>query len=300
VRDALQSGRIDKARARVFCDWLEDVPEQVAAAVADHLLPKAGRWTTGELKEKIKRLLLAADPGWARRRYERAVQRRRVEGMRHPDGTATITGHQLPVDQAAAAISRVDAIAQKAKRAGLRIPIDHIRTDVFLGLLDGSLAGLDDGAIVAVLLQVAAEAAFGEEDDYDDLVSDDGVSDEQGSGEAVPDLDADADADVISDTIDDALSDTVSAASDIDVGSAPSQGRGVARGCPIRLGNRPRPWVLVAIRASAVLRAARIPAYQGPRPGRCGSGSPRSFIWTISLASWPGGGRYMLTSLAAW
>ncbi|GAA1292594.1 hypothetical protein Psi02_50110 [Planotetraspora silvatica] len=42
VRDALQSGRIDKARARVFCDWLEDVPEHVATAVADHLAPRPG------------------------------------------------------------------------------------------------------------------------------------------------------------------------------------------------------------------------------------------------------------------
>ncbi|GAA1292590.1 hypothetical protein Psi02_50100 [Planotetraspora silvatica] len=153
--------------------------------------------------------------------------------MRHPDGTATITGHQLPVDQAAAAISRVDAIAQKAKRAGLRVPIDHIRTDVFLGLLDGSLAGLDDGAIVAVLLQ-AAEAAFGEEDDYADEVSDEAVHDagsgpdpDTGSGsgsDAHAGSDPDAAADVISETIDDAVSDTVPAAPGAHGGSAPSFG----------------------------------------------------------------------------
>ncbi|MCT9935454.1 13E12 repeat family protein, partial [Planotetraspora sp. A-T 1434] len=111
VRHALAAGTIDKARALVFHDWLEGVPDPLAHAVAGHLLPKAGACTTSQLKDKIKTLLVAADPQWARRKYERALQRRRLEGMRHADGTATITGHQLPVDQAAAAIARVDAIA---------------------------------------------------------------------------------------------------------------------------------------------------------------------------------------------
>jgi hypothetical protein len=43
---------------------------------------------------------------------------------------------------------------------------------VFLGLLDGGLAGMGDDAIIAVLLKAAAEAAHGEEDDYDDQLSD--------------------------------------------------------------------------------------------------------------------------------
>ncbi|GAA4566222.1 HNH endonuclease signature motif containing protein [Planotetraspora kaengkrachanensis] len=183
VRDALNAGQIDKPRALVFCDWLEDVPADLARAVADHLLPAAGRHTTSELKDKIKRLLLAADPSWARRRYERALQRRRVEGTLLPDGTAGITGHQLPLDQAAAAITRVDAIAQQAKRAGLHIPIDHIRTDIFLGLLDGTFTGLDDAQIAAALLQIGRPRP--EEDDYDDQLVDnpqDGPGEGPGDG----------------------------------------------------------------------------------------------------------------------
>ncbi|WP_433346142.1 DUF222 domain-containing protein [Microtetraspora malaysiensis] len=172
VRDALEAGTIDKTRAVVFCDWLEDIPIELARAVAGHLLPKAGRWTTSELREKIKKLLIAADPGWARRRYERAVGQRRVVGVRHADGSATITGQQLPVDQAAAAIARVDAIATRAKKTGLHAPIDHIRADVFLGLLDGSMSGLDDDGVIAVLFAAAARKKAGEEEDYDDQLSD--------------------------------------------------------------------------------------------------------------------------------
>ncbi|GAA4591293.1 hypothetical protein GCM10023194_50210 [Planotetraspora phitsanulokensis] len=183
VRDALDAGRIDKPRALVFCDWLEDVPADLARTVADHVLPTAGRLTTSQLKDKIKRLLLAADPSWARRRYERALQRRRVEGTLLPDGTAGITGHQLPLDQAAAAIVRVDAIAQQAKRAGLHTPIDHIRADIFLGLLDGSFTGLDDTQIAAALLQAGRPCP--DEEDYDDQLLDnphDGPRDEPGDG----------------------------------------------------------------------------------------------------------------------
>lgn len=173
VRRALSAGTIDKPRALVFCDWLADVPAELAGAVADRLVPTAGRWTTSELKDKIKRELIAADPQWARRRYERALRQRRVEGVPHADGTATITGHQLPVDQAAAAIARVDQIARTAKRAGLAAPIDHIRADVFLGLLDATFAGLDDEAIVAVLLERAAHTtATGQEDDLDHDLAD--------------------------------------------------------------------------------------------------------------------------------
>ncbi|WP_433218135.1 DUF222 domain-containing protein [Microtetraspora malaysiensis] len=171
VRDALSAGLIDKARAVVFCDWLEDVPIELARAVAARLLPKAGKWTTSELREKIKKLLIAADPAWARRKYERAVQQRRVIGVRHADGSASIMGQQLPVDQAAAAIARVDAIAVRAKKSGLHAPIDHVRADVFLGLLDGSMSGLDDDAIIAVLFEEAARKAAGDEDDHDDQLS---------------------------------------------------------------------------------------------------------------------------------
>ncbi|GAA1294692.1 DUF222 domain-containing protein [Planotetraspora silvatica] len=170
VREALGAGRIDKPRALVFSDWLEDVPADLARTVADHLLPTAGGHTTSQLKDKIKRLLLAADPSWARRRYERALQRRRVEGTRLPDGSASIAGHQLPLDQAAAAIARVDAIAQQAKRAGLHTPIDHIRTDIFLGLLDGTLTGLNDTQIATALLHAGPPRP--DEDDYDDRLID--------------------------------------------------------------------------------------------------------------------------------
>ncbi|MCC5582217.1 hypothetical protein IMZ11_42180, partial [Microtetraspora sp. AC03309] len=55
--------------------------------------------------------------------------------------------------------------------------IDQVRADVFLGLLDGGMSGLDDDQIIAVLFDNAARKRAGDEDDYDDQLSDDPFDD---------------------------------------------------------------------------------------------------------------------------
>ena len=82
------------------------------------LLAKAPELTTGELAAAIARLAIALDPEWVRRRYERALRGRRVVGKRNPDGTGTLTGHDLPADEVAAACAHLDALARAAKAAG--------------------------------------------------------------------------------------------------------------------------------------------------------------------------------------
>lgn len=104
--------------------------------------------TTGQLIEQVKKLAIALDPEWARRRYEQAIADRKVVGYRNPDGSANLSGLNLPVDRVAAASGYIDALAKAAKHAGDSRPIDHIRADLFLGMTDGTYAGLDDTAIL--------------------------------------------------------------------------------------------------------------------------------------------------------
>ena len=104
---------------------------------------------------EIKRYAIALDPTWARRRYERALAGRRVGGSRNEDGTANLAGYDLPVDRVAAACDRFDRLAKAAKQAGHPDPIDHVRADLFLGMTDGTYAGLTDAQILA---RVLAEA----------------------------------------------------------------------------------------------------------------------------------------------
>ncbi|MEU7882597.1 HNH endonuclease signature motif containing protein [Microbispora bryophytorum] len=150
--EAMLAGTLDEPRAVAFVRWTVGLTDEQAALVCEQLVPQAPSWTVGELIERIQRLALAIDPAWAERRYAEAVRRRRVVGTRNEDGTATVSGLDLPLDRAAAGCDRIDELARACKRAGDRRPIDHIRVDLFLGSLDGTFEGMSDEEIIAHIL----------------------------------------------------------------------------------------------------------------------------------------------------
>jgi hypothetical protein len=140
VFGALSSGVIDLARARVFSDLLATVDDDgLARALADEFLPPAEEWTSSQLRSRLQRAILAADPDAAGQRYERSVTERRVELIANPDTTAQLSGIFLPPQQAAAAFERVDAVARGFKNTGDERTLDQLRADVFCGLLTGTL-----------------------------------------------------------------------------------------------------------------------------------------------------------------
>lgn len=77
-------------------------------------------------------------------------------GRRTPDGTAKLSGSNLPLERVAASVARLDELAKAAKRAGDPRPIDHLRADLFLGMTDGSYRGLTDDEILHALLAARA------------------------------------------------------------------------------------------------------------------------------------------------
>jgi hypothetical protein len=156
---ALDRGAIDVPKARVLSEWTSGLTDSQARQVCDQLLPEAPELTTGQLCERVKKLAIALDPEWARRRYEAAVRERRVVGYRNEDGTGNICGYQLPADKAAVACAHIATLAKKIKAAGDRRPTDHIRADLFIGMLDGSYAGWTETAIVTHMLTVAQTEA---------------------------------------------------------------------------------------------------------------------------------------------
>jgi hypothetical protein len=155
VYAALDSGAIDVPKARVFSEWTDGLINVQARAICDRLLPDAPTLTTGQLTERVKRLAVAVDPDWARRRYEEAVRDRKIVGYRNADGTANLCGYSLPADRAAAACAHIDDLAKKAKHAGDVRPIDRIRADLYLLMLDGSCTGWSETDIVANVLSLA-------------------------------------------------------------------------------------------------------------------------------------------------
>ncbi|HKS52973.1 MAG TPA: DUF222 domain-containing protein [Pseudonocardiaceae bacterium] len=137
VFTALEAGKICRSKAWVLADLCSDLtPEQIDVICA-RVLPHAEKLTTGELAARIKKLAIALDPQWAARRYATAVRERNVIGYLDPDGTATVTGTGLPVEQAATACAHVEELARAAKRAGHPSRIGPLRADIYLGLLEG-------------------------------------------------------------------------------------------------------------------------------------------------------------------
>ncbi|HSJ61716.1 MAG TPA: DUF222 domain-containing protein, partial [Jiangellaceae bacterium] len=150
--EAMLAGELDEPRARAFVDWTSGLTDAQAETVCEQLLSEAPQLMVGELIDRIKRACLAIDPDYAEKRYREAVRTRRVRGSRNPDGTANLGGYNQPLDRIAAACEHIDALARACKQAGDRRPIDHIRSDLFLGLSDGTFERMGEDEIIAHVL----------------------------------------------------------------------------------------------------------------------------------------------------
>ncbi|MGH3913506.1 MAG: DUF222 domain-containing protein [Pseudonocardiaceae bacterium] len=182
VHAALDAGRLDEPRARVLSEWTTDLSTEQARAVCAAVLARTPTPTTGQMIEQVKKLAIAIDPAWAQRRYEHALADRKIIGRRNPDGSANLSGLNLPLDRVAAASGRIDALAKAAKRAGDPRPLDHVRADLFLGMTDGTYAGLDDATILDLLRTASGKAHDQDGQSGDGEADNDGGPDEPGDG----------------------------------------------------------------------------------------------------------------------
>lgn len=137
VWDALESGRIDLARAHVLVDYLAQVDPDIRTRVLERVLVRAGGWTCGELAAALRRALLSIDAELVHQQYQKGLARRSVQILPNHDGTATLYGFNLPADRANAALDRIEALAEQARHPGDTRTIDEVRADVFLDLLEG-------------------------------------------------------------------------------------------------------------------------------------------------------------------
>jgi hypothetical protein len=136
---ALAAGIIDLARARLIEAFTTCLDDDLAGQVERRVLGKAEHQTTGQLRASLQRAVIAADPAAAERRRERAERNARVELFGDPEGTGSLAGRFLPAGHAAAAWSRICAMAKALESAGARGGIDLLRAQVFVGLLLGTL-----------------------------------------------------------------------------------------------------------------------------------------------------------------
>ncbi len=139
---ALSEGRIDLSRARLIAELTSVLSDDDARTVEERVLERAGQQTPGQLRAALRRAVITVDPAAAERRREEAERRARVGLYADQEGTATISGHNLPGVQACAAMARITALAQAMKAAGADGGIDMLRAQVLIGLLLNTLPGI--------------------------------------------------------------------------------------------------------------------------------------------------------------
>jgi hypothetical protein len=137
--EALSAGRIDLYRARLIAEATSVLAEATAREVEAKVLPGAGQETPAQLRERLRRAVIAADPAAAERRRADAERQAGVNLYPDADGTATLAGTGLPAVLAAAAMAKITAMARARKGAGLGGGLDLHRAQVMLGLLLGTL-----------------------------------------------------------------------------------------------------------------------------------------------------------------
>ena len=141
VWEALRAGEIDLPRARVIVDQTHHVEVEAARTVATEILAGAGERTTGQLKAKLRRLVIDLDPTSAAERHWQGVSERRVTVDANDDGTANLHAWNLSADRAQAAMKVVNATARGLASSSDSRTADQRRADVFVDLLTGGSVG---------------------------------------------------------------------------------------------------------------------------------------------------------------
>jgi hypothetical protein len=136
---ALAAGQIDAYRARLITEATSLLDEDTARAVETDVLPEAGELTYAQLRARLRKAVIIADPKGAEERRKAAERRARVSLYPDDDGTATLTGTSLPAPHAAAAMARITALARALKASGAGGGTDLLRAHIYLGLLLGTL-----------------------------------------------------------------------------------------------------------------------------------------------------------------
>ena len=137
VYEALRAGRIDKAKAETFSASLCLLSDDNARKVADICLEAASGQTLKQLQNRLRYWAHKVDPDLARERYINSVANRRVSLTLNDDGTAELSGINLPPDRAVAGNNNLDRLARAARREGDIRTLNQLRTDVFLSLVEG-------------------------------------------------------------------------------------------------------------------------------------------------------------------
>jgi hypothetical protein len=136
VLAALRVGAIDRDRAVVFADELAALGDADARQAAGKILDRAPGLTTGQLRDRLRRIVLSIDPDAVRRRREKARKDACVQLWDEPSGNTALAGRELSRAQAIAADARLTAAARWLQAHGAEGTLDQLRAAVFTARLN--------------------------------------------------------------------------------------------------------------------------------------------------------------------
>ncbi len=136
VAAALAAGQIDWPKACIFVDELVVLDGQLAQGIAAQLL-SAGRLTTSQLRARLRRAVLAADPDAARRRQRDGRADTRVEVWDEPSGNGVLSGRELRPADVIVADARLTADASWLRGQGTPGTLAELRATAFIARLSG-------------------------------------------------------------------------------------------------------------------------------------------------------------------
>jgi hypothetical protein len=136
VAAALTVGQIDWPKACIFVDELLVLDPQLAQGIAARLLA-AGRLTTSQLRARLRRAVLAADPDAARRRQRDGCADTRVEVWDEPSGNGVLAGRELRPADVIAADAQLTADATWLRSHGPTGTLAELRAAAFIARLSG-------------------------------------------------------------------------------------------------------------------------------------------------------------------
>ncbi len=137
VWEALVAGSIDVRRARTIAYGTTHLSVAVAQDVVERIITHASHLTTGQLRARIDRIAIEADPEAAQQRYDTAISDRRIVTEATPSGTANLLGLELPPHRVTAISRRINHLARSLNTKDETRSIDQLRADVYLDLLQG-------------------------------------------------------------------------------------------------------------------------------------------------------------------
>ena len=139
----LDDGTLTLTKARAVIETFQYLTDADAARAEALILGQLSGKTYPQVLRLAEQAALTVDPGLAARRREQAQQRdARVILFREQQGTAGLSGRDLPPDEALAAMANVNARAQQYEDSGAfgETRMDVLRAYAYLDLLNGVAA----------------------------------------------------------------------------------------------------------------------------------------------------------------